>query len=534
MKVITNKAVKMYEFFKFSIFLCLVFLPVSLYADKLTEQQVRAAVQTWVRYVTADADPNAFIEQMESYKDNGEAVAYIAHISGGGFCLCGADDLVVPVYLYSPQGAYDPENPNFQYILWEINVRTENLTQASRQETPAFLQYQQTLAARASYWQELIAGIVPESITGLEGSLAAPRQMELDLTSRWRQGSPYNDRCPELTPGADEHTVVGCTATAMSQLMYYWKWPNTGQGNNSVYYSYWWRTGWIQTQLASDPGIPGGWTGRLEWVSTSGGQLRMNGYWDMSLYTAAQAIDDDPDYQSALSTLWGTLQPGQTYHYANFGDTTYDWSIIQDDHRDPVDAGDAEVAKLCYHAGVAVSMNYGIKESGSLLSSELEDYFRYDPDAYVATANHEDTLIQDIQWLRPVVISGWKPPPEKGGHAWVIFGYNTGTNPTQFLMNMGWGGSPVWYSLDDSGLPYTLQQQLLAELAPLNVVKFVGNSGPGDGSPHNPYQDILAATVSAPYGATLIFKAGSTNTFPGSSLTINRPCTLKGRNVTIW
>ena len=38
------------------------------------------------------------------------------------------------------------------------------------------------------------------------------------LECHWRQGSPYNDLCPEGCP-------TGCTATAMAQIMYYHKWP---------------------------------------------------------------------------------------------------------------------------------------------------------------------------------------------------------------------------------------------------------------------------------------------------------------------
>jgi hypothetical protein len=64
------------------------------------------------------------------------------------------------------------------------------------------------------------------------------------------------------------------------------------------------------------------------------------------------------------------------------------------------------------------------------------------------------------------------------------------------------------------------------------MVKFVGADNSGDGSPNDPYKDIKEAIENAPDGATLIFKAGSVNTFSGT-LIINRPFILKGRDVTI-
>ena len=43
------------------------------------------------------------------------------------------------------------------------------------------------------------------------------------LHCTWSQGTPYNDLCP-INKGA--HCVTGCIATAMAQVMYYWKYPD--------------------------------------------------------------------------------------------------------------------------------------------------------------------------------------------------------------------------------------------------------------------------------------------------------------------
>lgn len=43
------------------------------------------------------------------------------------------------------------------------------------------------------------------------------------LTSTWSQGPPFNDQCPVYQ---GERSATGCVATAMAQVMYYWKFPD--------------------------------------------------------------------------------------------------------------------------------------------------------------------------------------------------------------------------------------------------------------------------------------------------------------------
>ena len=160
-------------------------------------------------------------------------------------------------------------------------------------------------------------------------------------------------------------------------------------------------------------------------------------------------------------------------------------------------------------------------------ATALPDHFRYDDDATFASRN-VNTMVTEIQWLRPVQLGGQS---DSGGHSWVVCGYNKGTSPWQFLMNMGWGGgSTDWYSVDEV---FPNDQGHTTRIAPEIVVEFVGGSAGGDGSPSSPYQTIYTALASAADGATLIFKAGTSHTITGDSLTIDRPVTLKGHNVTI-
>lgn len=53
-------------------------------------------------------------------------------------------------------------------------------------------------------------------------------------TSKWDQSSPYNDECPsDVSSSKGENCASGCVATAMAQVMYYYKYPVCGQGSNT-------------------------------------------------------------------------------------------------------------------------------------------------------------------------------------------------------------------------------------------------------------------------------------------------------------
>jgi hypothetical protein len=508
-------------------------------AVEIDKSGVKSAVQTWLHFETADANQELIIESIDPWYVDGVVTGYIAHIQGGGFCICGADTLVLPVYFYSPEGTFNPDSEDYRFIFWEINARKQYLESMLQQKnaTP-LLSTRTALTDREAYWQKLIAGQPVQRLQSKDVE-AAPTTMILHLTTSWHQRSPYNDLCPNLTPGQDEHVVVGCVATSTAQVMNYWKWPNTGVGTGSNDYSYRWRSDWDETSLSANPKPELGdtyWSwggGRLEWTSTGGGILRMTGYWDQSVYLAAVRINEnDTDFRTALDFLWNRLSLDSKPNTANFGTTNYNWSILPDTAADPPDAGALEAAKLSYQLGIALKMNWGLwlsTTSTNAAVTALEDHFRYDDDAFTSAAS-ANMLIEEIQWLRPAFLDGCRS--SGGCHSWLVVGYNLGIAPDhQFYINLGWGGGNAgWYTLDS--MEFNLNQSQATQVAPENV-KFVGAADAGDGSPNDPYRDIDEANAEAADNSILIFQAGSINSFAGGSLVLNRPMTLKGYNATI-
>jgi hypothetical protein len=355
--------------------------------------------------------------------------------------------------------------------------------------------------------------------------------MVLPLNDYWSQGSPYNDQCPNLWPGRDERTVVGCVATAMTQVMNYWQWPPTGVGTGSMDWTYRWRSDWISEPLAVDPGVR--LDDRLDW---SDGDLRMSGYWDGSIYWGLRYDHEDNQlFLDALETLWNQMTEEVETHSADFGATTYNWSILKPSHTDPVDAGDMEVAKLAYHVGISVEMRWGIWGSAPNVQvpseAAMEDHWQYHPDCTYSVSDF-DTIVDEIRWFRPVMVDGGKV--DGGGHQFVACGYNLNAVPEpQLLFNMGWsGGSTSWYTLDEQ---FPVNQRIYSNVAPQDVVRFVEDDGlvGGNGAPANPYLGLPYALASVPNDTTLVFKAGTTHTLSGDPAVIDTPLILKGHDVTI-
>ena len=56
-----------------------------------------------------------------------------------------------------------------------------------------------------------------------------PERVEPMLHDDWYQDAPNNNMCPLDRNG--DRSLVGCVATAMTEVMYYWKWPVQGEGS---------------------------------------------------------------------------------------------------------------------------------------------------------------------------------------------------------------------------------------------------------------------------------------------------------------
>jgi len=205
------------------------------------------------------------------------------------------------------------------------------------------------------------------------------------VTTSWDQHSPYNYFCPM---GDGGRTIVGCVATAASQIIAYWQWPPSGTGSHS----YWW----------SGDNSCGG--------STSGQQLT-----------------------------------------ADFSDP-YDWPNFVDRCGTCTQAQIEAIAELCYEVGVAYEMSYGRCGSGAYTADGVyvfPTYFLYDEsinrkNRSSSTATNWYSMIQDeIDAGRPILY-------RIQNHAIVCDGWRIVSESRQYHFNYGWDDSHnAWYALDE-------------------------------------------------------------------------------------
>lgn len=216
------------------------------------------------------------------------------------------------------------------------------------------------------------------------------------IATRWNQGAPYNNKCPELLLDKDnseagkERAVTGCVATSMAQLMYYHHWPETGDYCTTI-----------------------------------------------PTYTYSAKDKNKASYSKTINGLdpttfsWNNM----TLTYTNTSTTT----------------ADAAVATLMAYCGVSLQMMYGLSANGGssayseAIPEALKTYFGYDGGVrhtYRKNYSYDEwvsLIYSELASHRPVALGGQSMG---GGHSFVCDGYDT---DDYFHINWGWGGSSDGY-----------------------------------------------------------------------------------------
>jgi len=178
-------------------------------------------------------------------------------------------------------------------------------------------------------------------------------------------------------------------------------------------------------------------------------------------------------YSYSQSDISGTIS-------ANFA-TTYDWDNMRSKYTYYGSYSTAElnaIAKIMYHAGVAVKMDYGTSGSGAYVTADNYDepaavnaykkYFKYKWTATsVYIGDYSDDgwkllLKAEIDAGRPIQYSG----SGSGGHSFVCDGYN---NNEKFHFNWGWNGSNDGYFAIGSLNPGSSHNYSLSNKAAIGI-----------------------------------------------------------------
>ena len=272
----------------------------------------------------------------------------------GGFVIVSGDERTEEILGYSTEGHIDPQ------------------------------QMPENMQAWLKGYEEQINAI-SASATTTSSSMPKHPAVKPMLTTQWDQGAPYNLQCPTMIPDGEtepQHCLTGCVATAMAQIMYYWKWP--------------------QDYTTAIPAHGYGYEG-----------------WDSETQTAIYK-----------------------YHTKKLPRVKFDWASMKNTYTGlETDASADAVAQLMRYCGQSVNMDYGLWGSAAAESPyALINYFGYDNGAVSVNqySHHSirewDALIyRELEEGRPVWYSGGA----YGGHSFVCDGYD---GDGAYHFNWGWGG----------------------------------------------------------------------------------------------
>ena len=129
-----------------------------------------------------------------------EAYYYVFNSEGNnGFVIVSGDDRTAPVFGYSDTGSFDENNIPENMRAW-LEGYVEEI-KALDSETP------------------VVSSDAP--LTRMRKAESVMRPIAPLITTKWDQDSPYNDNCP--TYDGTNKCATGCVATAMAQVMYYYR-----------------------------------------------------------------------------------------------------------------------------------------------------------------------------------------------------------------------------------------------------------------------------------------------------------------------
>ena len=281
-----------------------------------------------------------------------------------GFTIVSGDDRLPEIVGYSRQGSYDENNlPEGFVSFMKAYQNLYNKVNLGDAEALKNLAEIKAWRNKKNASAETSSAVAP-----LLGDIA------------WDQTSPYNNMCPRYD--SVHVAATGCVATAMAQVMAYYKYPK---------------------QLKADiPGYVNRWNG----------------------------------IPMEIPTI--TREEG-----------VYDWDNMLPKYNKEANATQQQkdaVAKLMYHCGAAVQMNYGPESAAAVSATKLAKYFGYDADLMMDLNRSTFSLDKWMQIIdtelaagRPVLYGG---QASDGGHQFICDGKD---GEGLYHINWGWSGSQNGY-----------------------------------------------------------------------------------------
>lgn len=199
------------------ILIVLLALPAALPAQEVSfaaAKQAAAAFYNTLAAAKQPADPQSI--RLAGQIDNpalGLPALYLLNVGESGFVVVSASDRVEPILAYSPNDTLcaDRINPACADLL-QSYADLVSACQNSAAPTPS---------AIAGRWEALLSGAVPKQV---EENLVL-------VQTAWGQGGTKKPSYNMFSPMVGEqYCLAGCVATAMAQVVRYWRAPVKGAG----------------------------------------------------------------------------------------------------------------------------------------------------------------------------------------------------------------------------------------------------------------------------------------------------------------
>lgn len=192
-------------------------------ADNITLEQAKEAAAHYLSHNTSNekltASDMTLVYQIDNLALNVPA-AYFFNASGDGWLIMAATTVVNPIIGYSDEGKLDISNLA-ENMRWYVEGYVEDIKEVQ------ILDAEENLPDAAEW-----------TVLANKGLVGNTKDTDVKLTQvRWDQGeiystNSYNRYCPVYN---GYRCYVGCGATAMAQMCYYYKYPRRGANQTKTY-----------------------------------------------------------------------------------------------------------------------------------------------------------------------------------------------------------------------------------------------------------------------------------------------------------
>lgn len=200
-----------YTMFKFLYILILVNL---FFAENISfDTSKKVALNINKQFNSSYNKSNYFINKSETLEYNNTPVIYVHHLYPKGFVLVSASNKVNPIvgYSFSNDFLIDQVTSNFNLFL---DSQKKNIFESLNS---TYTRTQETIIE----WNKFSSiNYIPTDYRNVSPLIDA----EFDQSGSWNN---------TLTAETGFNGPVGCVAVSMAQIMYYWGFPEQGQGSNT-------------------------------------------------------------------------------------------------------------------------------------------------------------------------------------------------------------------------------------------------------------------------------------------------------------